>query len=181
MLDQNKTSYEEKNPDLGSDNILSDRFVLVRRINEVSAKLAAFPDTSITASGGCTVCDNPLDAPPPTGNDLRFAVQMRANQRRAKNSEFLAWPAWDMLLELAVAKLEHEEISVSALRRSSGAPSSTALRKLAGLEAAGLIVRNRDDRDQRRLSVRLTEEGSKFVNDGLKQSAHFIQRFNISR
>ena len=163
-------------PILQDSHALNERSILVQQLYEASAQLIASLDDPIVSkadlestspSGGWTA---------PTVTDLRLVLRMRANRRRAKTGQFLEWPAWDMLLDLAAVKSEGEEISVSAVCISSGAPQSTALRKLASLEAAGLIRRIQDDRDRRRISVELTEAGSEFVIGGLKESAAFFQK-----
>lgn len=163
-------------PVLPDGHALTERSLLVKQLYEASAQLIASLEDPIVAKPTGEPWGNPAGWTAPTVTDLRLALRMRANRRRAKTAQFLEWPAWDMLLDLAAVKAEGEEISVSAVCISSGAPQSTALRKLASLEAAGLIRRIQDDRDRRRISVELTEAGSEFVIGGLKESAAFFQR-----
>ena len=65
-------------------------------------------------------------------------------------------PPFDMLLELFATHQRGEEISVTSLCYASGVPATTALRHLNQLEKHGLIVRDGDERDQRRSRVRPT-------------------------
>ena len=65
-------------------------------------------------------------------------------------------PAWDMILELYCAAAKGEEVSVSGLCYESGVPLTTALRHLGRLEKLGLVEREGDDCDLRRVWVRPT-------------------------
>lgn len=67
-------------------------------------------------------------------------------------------PAWDMLLELYVAHEQGQDLSVSSLCYASGVPATTALRHIQRLEEHGLIEREGDRHDNRRLFVRPTEK-----------------------
>ncbi|WP_424136308.1 hypothetical protein [Roseomonas chloroacetimidivorans] len=95
---------------------------------------------------------------------LKKVLKLRARRRRTPEGEVFEWPAWDMLLDLAAVRAEGGHISVSAVCISSGAPQSTALRKLAGLESAGLVTRYSHGEDQRRVNVGLTDKGLQLVN-----------------
>ena len=64
-------------------------------------------------------------------------------------------PAWDMLLDLFVASAEDRRIYVSSLCIASSVPPTTALRWIDNLENAGLVTRQRDPEDGRRVFVYL--------------------------
>lgn len=68
-------------------------------------------------------------------------------------------PAWDILLDLFISDHEGRQLSVSAVCIGARAPSATALRYLAMLQHADLVVRTRDVRDGRRSHVGLTVLG----------------------
>jgi DNA-binding MarR family transcriptional regulator len=72
-------------------------------------------------------------------------------------------PAWDMILELYCAATKGAEVSVSGLCYESGVPLTTALRHLARLEKLGLVEREGDDCDLRRVWVRPTPRGVETV------------------
>lgn len=68
-------------------------------------------------------------------------------------------PAWVMLVELLHAEQQKRPYHVSALCTASGAPTSTALRRLSELVDQGLVQRVADGADARRSWVSLTEKG----------------------
>lgn len=75
------------------------------------------------------------------------------------NAELFGEPAWDILLDLYVAYAEQKPVSVSSACIGSAAPPTTGLRWLGVLSEQGLIVREHDPEDQRRVLVRLSESG----------------------
>ena len=88
---------------------------------------------------------------------------MRARRRRARhfNSDLFADPAWDMLLKLYAAELGQRRVSITKLGLASGVPATTALRWLTTLQKEGLIQRQSDPLDGRRIYVSLTDAGSR--------------------
>ncbi|UAB79755.1 winged helix DNA-binding protein [Erythrobacter sp. SCSIO 43205] len=75
------------------------------------------------------------------------------------NDELFGEPAWDILLDLYIASVENKSVSVSSACIGSAAPPTTGLRWLGVLSEQGLIAREHDPEDQRRVLVRLTEKG----------------------
>ena len=75
------------------------------------------------------------------------------------NPELFGEPAWDILLDLYIAYAEGKQVSVSSACIGSAAPPTTGLRWLGVLAEQGLILREHDPEDQRRVLVRLTERG----------------------
>jgi DNA-binding MarR family transcriptional regulator len=69
-------------------------------------------------------------------------------------------PAWDMILDLAIAKARFRRVSVTSLCIASGVPSTTALRWVSVLVECGLFRRENDDSDRRRAFISLTDAGS---------------------
>lgn len=74
-------------------------------------------------------------------------------------SELFGEPAWDILLDLFIAQAEGKAVSVSSACIGSAAPATTGLRWLGILADEGLVVRENDPEDQRRVMVRLTDAG----------------------
>lgn len=68
-------------------------------------------------------------------------------------------PAWDILLDVFIARKSRCEIQVSSVCIEAGIPSTTILRWLTRLELEGLIYRAADSVDARRRYVRLTPDG----------------------
>jgi DNA-binding MarR family transcriptional regulator len=73
--------------------------------------------------------------------------------------DLVANPCWDMLLDLYEKKTLGRLVSVSSLGIASGVPATTALRRIADLEAQGLLRRFEDAADARRVLVELTPLG----------------------
>ena len=74
-------------------------------------------------------------------------------------------PTWDILLDLYLAAAKGRPVSVSSACIGSGAPQTTAIRHLALLESAGLVVRSPNPIDNRAGIVTLTEEAIRRVDD----------------
>jgi DNA-binding MarR family transcriptional regulator len=67
-------------------------------------------------------------------------------------------PAWDMLMELRLSGLRKRRLSVSSLTIASSVPATTALRWIGALVDLGIILREDDPDDGRRVFVRLSTE-----------------------
>ena len=76
------------------------------------------------------------------------------------NPDLFGEPAWDILLDLFVAQGEGKPVSVSSACIGSASPATTGLRWLGVLADEGLVVRENDPEDHRRVLVRLTPAGS---------------------
>ncbi len=119
---------------------------------------------------GATSIETPLwqDTPPavPATSDLALAGKVRSaiKARRMRDQFFepalFADPAWDMLLDLFAARLEHARVSVSSLCIAAAVPPTTALRWISTLSLTGLIEREADPLDKRRAFIRLSDEAS---------------------
>ena len=101
-----------------------------------------------------------LEALPTTNVD---AAQVRANIKRRRDRErffpadLFSDPAWDMLLDLTAARLEHRLVSVSSLCIAAAVPPTTALRWIRNLCEVGLFERNIDPDDLRRGLISLSQ------------------------
>lgn len=73
---------------------------------------------------------------------------------------------WDMLLALYIADIEGCAVYQSALCLSAGIPDSSAHRWTAKLAAQGVLARQLDDRDKRRIIVTMTNE-TRLALDGI--------------
>ncbi|KPH66550.1 MarR family transcriptional regulator [Novosphingobium aerophilum] len=83
-------------------------------------------------------------------------------RRRTKifqSEELFGEPAWDILLDLFIAAKERRRVSVTSACIGSAVPSTTALRWITILEKQGLLVREADPGDARRVYVKLSARG----------------------
>ena len=94
----------------------------------------------------------------PDSRLVRKIIQQRQLRARFFDGELFADPAWDMLLDLAAARVEHARVSVTSLCIASGVPPTTALRWIAQLTEAGLFERVEDETDRRRAFIQLTDK-----------------------
>jgi len=111
---------------------------------------------------------------------LKRVQRLRARRRRTANGELFEWPAWDMLLDLAAVRAEGTHLTVSAVCISSGAPQSTALRKLAALERADLVRRYAHGSDGRRVCVALTDKALELVNTAISEERSLYQEMSAA-
>lgn len=82
-------------------------------------------------------------------------------------------PAWDILLEIFIAENIGKRLSVTGACIGAAAPT-TGLRWLRRLETEGLVMREHDGQDRRRIYVRLTARGASLMNRTLCQLRPFL-------
>ena len=106
-----------------------------------------------------------ITRPTPRSERRYLALARQAYALRRKragifgNPELFGEPAWDILLDLYIAHAEAKPVSVSSACIGSAAPATTGLRWLGVLADEGLVVRENDPEDHRRVLVRLTRKG----------------------
>lgn len=66
---------------------------------------------------------------------------------------------WVILVELYLAAIEERRESISSLCVASGAPSTTALRYIKSLTDSGMVTREPDPEDGRRVFVSMSPAG----------------------
>lgn len=96
--------------------------------------------------------------PLPDPRLVRRIIQQRQARARFLDGELFADPAWDMLLDLTAARVEHVRVSVTSLCIASGVPPTTALRWISQMTEAGLLERIEDETDRRRAFIQLTDK-----------------------
>lgn len=98
-----------------------------------------------------------------TRSNLALARQAYALRRKRTaifgNPDLFGEPAWDILLDLYIAQGEGKSVSVSSACIGSASPATTGLRWLGVLADEGLVLRENDPEDHRRVLVRLTRAG----------------------
>jgi hypothetical protein len=95
--------------------------------------------------------------PLPDPRLIRRIIRQRQLRARFFDGELFADPAWDMLLDLTAARVEHTRVSVTSLCIASGVPPTTALRWISQMTEAGLLTRVEDETDRRRAFITLTD------------------------
>ncbi|MBB3695426.1 PAS domain S-box protein [Sphingomonas sp. BK580] len=96
---------------------------------------------------------------------LRVAAERILAKRRLRSlyfeGEMFGEPAFDLLLDLFVQELSHRQTYTTSAAVASGAPLTTALRQITMLVERGLVCREADPVDRRRVLLRLTSAGNK--------------------
>jgi DNA-binding MarR family transcriptional regulator len=85
-------------------------------------------------------------------------------------------PAWDMLLDLGIAREQQRQISVSSLCIAAMCPPTTALRHLEALQKAGLICRSPDPCDKRRMFLTLSDLGTELMDRWAHKASELLQK-----
>lgn len=98
--------------------------------------------------------------PLPDPRLVRRIIHQRQLRARFFDGELFADPAWDMLLDLTAARVEHTRVSVTSLCIASGVPPTTALRWISQMTDAGLLERVEDETDRRRAFIQLTDKAT---------------------
>jgi hypothetical protein len=103
----------------------------------------------------------PADVSPHSLATARRMMRERLKRNNHFDAALFADPAWDMMLDLFIAEAEGRETPVMNLCLSSQVPETTTLRWVKTLEHAGIVIRRKDEHDQRRVLVRLSPEAAK--------------------
>lgn len=109
-------------------------------------------------------------------SDGQLALLAEAIYRdRRRRAEALsiesAEPQWDILLDLFVQSVRNNPVSVTSACIAADVPHSTALRALEQLSEHGIITREADLTDKRRIWVRLSFRGREGMRNYLRQTA----------
>jgi hypothetical protein len=114
-------------------------------------------------------------------NELKRLARLRTRRRRNAPSEFFDWPTWDMLVDLTAVRAEGGHVSVSSVCIASGAPQSTALRKLTALEEAKFIRRYLHGTDRRRVCIAISDEAAEMVMAAVREEIALYKSLIASR
>ncbi|HWI84977.1 MAG TPA: winged helix DNA-binding protein [Sphingomonas sp.] len=107
---------------------------------------------------------------------IRATIRARRLRDQYFSGELFADPAWDMLLDLLLARLEGRAVAVSSLCIAAAVPPTTALRWIKRLTEEGVFVRTADPRDGRRIFIGLSDEAA----DGMSSYIRAIQQNGFS-
>jgi hypothetical protein len=136
------------------------------RIADALARLAEERGDGERVEGGGAVLPVAIDA-----RLVRAVIKLRRDRERHFPAEIFADPAWDMMLDLAAARLEGQRVSVSSLCIASAVPTTTALRWIRSLSEAGIFQRRTDENDARRTWIALSDAASEAVMAWLRRFA----------
>lgn len=127
--------------------------VLTRQLADEVAKLTDGAQASAAA-------DNAAASPTPEAvrAQLRREIKARRLRERLLPDGLFADPAWDILLDLTLARLEGRLTPVSSLCIAAAVPTTTALRWIKTLLDRGLIERRPDPDDRRRHYIHASDE-----------------------
>jgi len=96
----------------------------------------------------------------PSISAIRSMIRARRLRDQYFSGELFADPAWDMLLDLLLARIEGRTVAVSSLCIAAAVPPTTALRWIKRLTDEGIFVRTADPRDGRRVFIDLSDEAA---------------------
>lgn len=93
-------------------------------------------------------------------------IRLRRRRDRIFGTGIFAEPAWDMLLDLFLAREKGlRPVSITSLCIASAVPATTALRWIETLVQQGLLSKAADPTDGRRIFVHLTNEAWQKMRD----------------
>lgn len=93
----------------------------------------------------------------PSSAAIRQVIRHRQLRAQFFDAQLFSDPAWDILLDLAASRAERQQVSVTSLCIAAGVPPTTALRWIAQMVEADLLVRIPDPHDRRRAHIALAD------------------------
>lgn len=90
-------------------------------------------------------------------------IHFETERRKLAGGDLFGDAAWTMMLELLLAKMENNMLSVSSACIGSGAPMSTAMRLVSRLVQEGKLVKVPDPNDKRRDFLMLSDSMEKLL------------------
>jgi len=112
----------------------------------------------------------------PNITTIRAMIRARRLRDQYFSGELFADPAWDMLLDLLLARLERRTVAVSSLCIAAAVPPTTALRWIKRLTEEGIFIRTADPRDGRRVFIDLSDEAA----DAMATYIRAIERIGVT-
>ncbi len=103
-------------------------------------------------------------------SQVRAVLRSRRLRDHIFSPDLFADPAWDILLDLMAARLEGARVSVSSLCIAAAVPPTTALRWIRQLTDRGLLERQADPDDGRRIFITLSDKGVEGVMRWFEES-----------
>lgn len=122
--------------------------------------------------------------PPGAASRLAAARSWQRVQRLRSNhlnGVLFVDPAWDILLELYIARHENRLVTVSNAALATTVPASTALRWLGSLVEDGWLERQNDRTDHRRINVSMPEATFERMNHLLDEVMDSDRKLGLAR
>lgn len=141
--------------------------------SSVNSKVPILEAPGLKATGYGSKGDQAAGRSVPKTAEIHEIAAGEYRNRRQRDQIFVAFPhlfgepAWDIMLFLMAEGARNNLVSITSACYASGAPLTTALRKIAKLERFGLAARFADPFDGRRQYLRLTQKGEALARDYL--------------
>jgi DNA-binding MarR family transcriptional regulator len=105
----------------------------------------------------------------PTALQIRSLIKLRRLRDNYFDKDLFADPAWDIMLDLYASDLERKRVSVSSLCIAAAVPPTTALRWIGSMTDAGILLREQDQSDARRVFIVLSDHVKEKLNSYLQE------------
>jgi hypothetical protein len=167
--------------------ISPDAGLLRKRLSGVVAEIAAIGrelDAVISTAAPAPATQEEAEVTNPDERLLAIArriIKGRELRSRHLRRGLFSDPAWDMLLDLFLARLTGQKVCVSSLCIASRVPATTALRWIKDMEAHGEMVRHADPSDKRRAYIEISDTAFEAVRVTLLASETRRSRRDGSR
>jgi hypothetical protein len=99
----------------------------------------------------------------------RWAYRTGQIRRTVFGDRIVSDQAWDILLDLFIARSEQRQVSVTSACLAAAAPLTTVIRYIGHLEEVGLLKRSRNPRDARSSHLEITDEGARKIRTYLTE------------
>jgi hypothetical protein len=167
------------------EQVMRSRAKAMRLIGIANELLAMARDLEMVTQDDAPTPSRPVGFGTPaqaTGQDHPIWVELarqtyedcRRRNKIFQSEELFGEPAWDILLDLFIAAKERRRVSVTSACIGSAVPSTTALRWISILERQGLLTREADPGDARRVYVRLSPRGYEAMLDYFNSSSRAV-------
>ena len=150
---------------------VADQSGTAQHFSALSAEAQRIADALLQLARGT----QPTGETPISAALVRRLIRLRRDRDRHFPADLFADPAWDMLLDLAAARMEGTDVAVSSLCLAAAVPTTTALRWVRSLSEAGIFVRRTDPMDARRAFIGLSDQAFDAVAAWLRRFAAAFQ------
>lgn len=133
---------------------------LSEEVGRIARALASLAQSAPVPSAAAASSPPPsvfLDDDVALGATLRAVIRSRRARAQFFPADLFADPGWDILLDLMAARCERRRVSVSSLCIAAAVPPTTALRWIKQMTSVGLLIRQADVADGRRIFIDLAD------------------------